>query len=273
MKEKLEVLKKIASYFNEEEIRYGLGSSCLLFLHGLVEDFHDLDIMVYEGDIVKAKEILDEIGERQQTKANQKYGSRHFYEYLVEGTEVDLMGDFLIRQGDGYADRSLKQETILHVLYVDDVPVSCMSLEDWLINYRLMGREAKVKILEDHFKGERSMNLFLWYPKCSTCRKAKKYLDDHHIAYTLRDIKEDNPSEEELLSWQKRSGLPLKRFFNTSGMIYRELSLKDKLPEMSEEEMLELLSKDGMLVKRPLFISDDLVFAGFREEEYGRIKQ
>lgn len=157
MKEKLEVLKKIASLFNEEEIRYGLGSSCLLFLHGLVEDFHDLDIMVYEGDIVKAREILDEIGERQQTKMNLKYGSRHFYEYLVEGTEIDLMGDFLIRQGGSYADRSLTQEMILHIQYVDDVPVSCMSLEDWLINYRLMGREAKVKILEDHFKGEKDL--------------------------------------------------------------------------------------------------------------------
>ena len=115
--------------------------------------------------------------------------------------------------------------------------------------------------------------LFVGYPKCSTSNKAQKWLDSRGVSYEFRHIVEKNPTERELRTWHKRSGLPLKRFFNTSGMIYRELSLKDKLPEMSEEEMLELLSKDGMLVKRPLFISDDLVFAGFREEEYGRIKQ
>ena len=107
--------------------------------------------------------------------------------------------------------------------------------------------------------------LFLEYPKCSTCQKAKKWLDDHGIAYEDRHIIEDNPTVEELKDWHERSGLPLKRFFNTSGMKYRELGLKDKLPEMSEEEQYELLATDGMLVKRPLVVGDDFVLIGFKE--------
>ena len=103
------------------------------------------------------------------------------------------------------------------------------------------------------------------YPKCSTCKKAKKWLDEQDISYEDRHIIEDNPTVEELKDWHERSGLPLKRFFNTSGMKYRELGLKDKLPEMSEEEQYELLATDGMLVKRPLVVGDDFVLIGFKE--------
>lgn len=110
--------------------------------------------------------------------------------------------------------------------------------------------------------------LFLEYPKCSTCKKAKKWLDENEKNYEDRHIVEDNPTVEELKMWYKKSGLPLKRFFNTSGMKYRELKLKDKLPEMTEEEQMELLATDGMLVKRPLVIGDDFVLVGFKEKEW-----
>lgn len=107
--------------------------------------------------------------------------------------------------------------------------------------------------------------LFLEYPKCSTCKQAKKWLDEQDISYEDRHIIEDNPTVEELKDWHERSGLPLKQFFNTSGMKYRELGLKDKLPEMSEEEQYELLATDGMLVKRPLVVGNDFVLIGFKE--------
>lgn len=110
--------------------------------------------------------------------------------------------------------------------------------------------------------------LFIQYPPCSTCQKAKKWLDARGVAYTDRHIKEHNPTYEELKAWHEMSGLPLKKFFNTSGMIYRALELKDKLPNMSEEEQLRLLASDGMLVKRPLVIGDDFVLTGFREKEW-----
>ena len=110
--------------------------------------------------------------------------------------------------------------------------------------------------------------LFVFYPKCTTCQKAKKYLDDHGIAYTLRDIKLENPTREELALWHGKSGLPLRRFFNTSGLQYRALSLKDRLPGMSEAEMLDLLATDGMLVKRPLLVMENGVLAGFKEKEW-----
>jgi len=110
--------------------------------------------------------------------------------------------------------------------------------------------------------------LFLCYPKCTTCQKAKKWLDDNHIEYTLRDIKLENPSYEELAEWYKKSGLVLKKFFNTSGLQYKALALKDKLPTMSEEEQLRLLATDGMLVKRPILIGEDFVFTGFREADW-----
>lgn len=112
------------------------------------------------------------------------------------------------------------------------------------------------------------MEKFICYPKCTTCQKAKKWLDDHNIEYTLRDIKEENPSFEELSAWYKMSGLSLKKFFNTSGLLYKSMELKDKLPSMSEEEQLKLLATDGMLVKRPLIIGKDFVFVGFKESEW-----
>ena len=110
--------------------------------------------------------------------------------------------------------------------------------------------------------------LFICYPKCTTCQKAKKWLDSNNISYELRDIKEQNPNIDELREWHKLSGLPLKKFFNTSGMLYRSLELKDKLPDMQEQEQFELLASDGMLVKRPLLIGCDFVLAGFRESEW-----
>lgn len=110
--------------------------------------------------------------------------------------------------------------------------------------------------------------LFLCYPKCSTCQKAKKWLDDRKIDYSLRDIKLENPSYEELDQWHRRSGLPLKKFFNTSGLIYKSMNLKDKLSTVSEDEMLKLLATDGMLVKRPLLIGKDFVLIGFREDDW-----
>lgn len=110
--------------------------------------------------------------------------------------------------------------------------------------------------------------LFLHYPKCTTCQRARKWLDGQGAAYEARDIKEDNPTLEELTAWYRRSGLPLKRFFNTSGLQYRALGLKDRLPEMSEDEQLALLASDGMLVKRPLLVTEEKAIPGFREAEW-----
>ena len=113
--------------------------------------------------------------------------------------------------------------------------------------------------------------LFIGYPKCSTCQKAEKFLRAHGCAAPMRDIKAEKPTAEELRAWHERSGLPLKRFFNTSGMIYRELALKDKLPAMTEEEQYAVLASDGMLVKRPLLITQDRVLTGFREKEWAEL--
>lgn len=111
--------------------------------------------------------------------------------------------------------------------------------------------------------------LFLEYPPCSTCKKAKKWLDDHGLAYTARHIKEENPTYEELRRWLEASGLPVKKFFNTSGLQYKALGLKEKLPQMSEDEQLRLLSSDGMLVKRPIVVTENgSVLVGFREEQW-----
>ena len=110
--------------------------------------------------------------------------------------------------------------------------------------------------------------LFIQYPKCTTCRKAEKWLKDHNVSYESRHIKEENPSYEELKEWYQRSGMDIKKFFNTSGNLYKEMKLKDKLPEMSEEEKLRLLATDGMLVKRPLVVMEDKVLAGFKEGEW-----
>ena len=109
---------------------------------------------------------------------------------------------------------------------------------------------------------------FICYPKCTTCQKAKKWLDDNKIDYELRDIKLDNPSLSELSDWHRRSGLSLRKFFNTSGLLYKSMELKTKLPSMTEEEMLALLATDGMLVKRPLLIGDNFVLVGFKEAEW-----
>lgn len=112
------------------------------------------------------------------------------------------------------------------------------------------------------------MVLFIQYPPCTTCQKAKKWLDEQGISYTDRHIKNEAPTYEELKDWYQRSGLPLKRFFNTSGMLYRSMELKDRLPGMSEEEQLRLLATDGMLVKRPIIVKDDKVLTGFKESQW-----
>lgn len=109
---------------------------------------------------------------------------------------------------------------------------------------------------------------FICYPKCTTCQKAKRWLDDNKIEYNLRDVKLNNPSFEELSRWYKMSGLPLKKFFNTSGILYKSMELKTKLPTMTEEEQLKLLATDGMLVKRPIVVGEDFVLVGFRETEW-----
>lgn len=110
--------------------------------------------------------------------------------------------------------------------------------------------------------------IFICYPKCSTCQKAKKWLDGHNIKYTERHIVEENPTYDELKTWHEKSGLPLKKFFNTSGLLYKEMQLKDKMPSMSEEEQLKLLASNGMLVKRPIMIVEDKVLVGFKETEW-----
>lgn len=114
--------------------------------------------------------------------------------------------------------------------------------------------------------------LYICYPKCTTCKKAQKWLDDNNISYEIRDIKENNPTFDELSEWHIKSGLPLKRFFNTSGLLYKSMGLKDKLLSMSEKEQLELLSTDGMLVKRPIVVTDDTVLVGFKESEWEKLK-
>ena len=110
--------------------------------------------------------------------------------------------------------------------------------------------------------------LFIQYPPCTTCQKAKKWLDDHGITYTDRHIKNEKPTYEELKAWHAASGLPLKKFFNTSGLLYKSLGLKDKLPTISEEEQLQLLASDGMLVKRPIVVKDGAVLVGFKQAQW-----
>lgn len=112
---------------------------------------------------------------------------------------------------------------------------------------------------------------FICYPKCTTCQKAKKWLDDNGVEYELRDIKLDKPTLEELNTWHKKSALPLKKFFNTSGLLYKSLDLKNKLPKMTDGDMLDLLSTDGMLVKRPLLIGEDFVLVGFKDTEWSDV--
>lgn len=112
------------------------------------------------------------------------------------------------------------------------------------------------------------MNLFICYSKCSTCQKARKFLENHQIMFKERDIKNDNPTSEELKEWIEKSNLPVQKFFNTSGLIYKELHLKEKLPNMTDEEKIDILSSNGMLVKRPILVTENKVFVGFKEREY-----
>lgn len=116
------------------------------------------------------------------------------------------------------------------------------------------------------------MILFVEYPKCTTCQKAKKWLVDNGVEFTDRHIKENNPSYDELKEWHAKSGLPLKKLFNTSGLLYKSMGLKDRLPDMNEDEMLTLLATDGMLVKRPIIVSDDIILVGFRPQEWEKLK-
>ena len=115
--------------------------------------------------------------------------------------------------------------------------------------------------------------LFLEYPPCTTCKKAKKWLQDHGLEFTARHIKVENPSAEELALWLEKSGLELKKFFNTSGLVYKNLGLKDKLPAMSREEQFQLLASDGMLVKRPILVTEDTVLVGFKEKDWEKLLQ
>ena len=112
------------------------------------------------------------------------------------------------------------------------------------------------------------MNLFICYSKCSTCQKARKFLENHQIMFKERDIKNDNPTSEELKEWIEKSNLPVQKFFNTSGLIYKELHLNEKLPNMTDEEKIDMLSSNGMLVKRPILVTENKVFVGFKEREY-----
>ena len=113
---------------------------------------------------------------------------------------------------------------------------------------------------------------FICYPKCTTCQKAQKWLDENGVSYTFRDIKMEHPAYEELSAWHRRSGLPLKKFFNTSGLVYKELKLSEKLPSMTEEEQIALLATNGKLVKRPLVVTDSFVLVGFKPDEWEKLK-
>ena len=132
-----------------------------------------------------------------------------------------------------------------------------------------MEKETKKrKIVENALHEDGEKMLFICYPKCSTCKKAKKWLDEHNVEYTERHIVENNPTYDELKEWFNKSGLPIKRFFNTSGLLYKEMKLKDKLPTMSEDEQLQLLATNGMLMKRPLIVGENIVLTGFKENEW-----
>ncbi len=137
-----------------------------------------------------------------------------------------------------------------------------------------MGSEAGIGSLHLRMESytDRGENmLFIYYPNCDTCRKAKKWLSDNHVEYDERNIKENNPSCDELKRWHETGGIPLRKFFNTSGQLYKSMGLKDKLPSMSDEEQLRLLASDGMLVKRPVLVNGDTVLVGFREAEWKQL--
>lgn len=160
----------------------------------------------------------------------------------------------------------LQEETEIRLLHVK-------ALEKHLGRYAKGFENAVTRASQENLKicfrkEEDKTMLFIEYPKCSTCQKAKKWLDEHRIEYTDRHIVENHPSFDELKDWYEKSGMPLKKFFNTSGMLYKELQLKDRLPSMSEEDQLKLLAGNGMLVKRPLIIDGDTVLTGFKEAEW-----
>ena len=144
------------------------------------------------------------------------------------------------------------------------------SIRPWKICNHMNAPDGEQSLSGDFVEFDQEVRnmIFVCYPKCSTCQKARKYLDEKGMEYTLRDIKLENPSAEELRTWWTVSGLPLKKFFNTSGLQYKALGLKDKLPTMTEEEQLALLSSDGMLVKRPILVGEGFVRVGFREKEW-----
>lgn len=127
--------------------------------------------------------------------------------------------------------------------------------------------EMELHVVDEEDQEEKPMK-FICYPKCTTCQKAKKWLNEHNVEYTERHIAEEKPTYDELKEWHEKSGLPLRKFFNTSGLLYKEMKLKDKLPSMSEEEQLRLLSTNGMLVKRPILVSEGKVLVGFKEAEW-----
>ena len=144
--------------------------------------------------------------------------------------------------------------TVLYIKYKKEKPI----VDDSFIRTRI----------EQIYIMEVKTMLLLLYPRCTTCHKAKKWLDDNHVEYTERHIVEDNPTYEELREWYSQSGLPIKKFFNTSGLRYKELNLKDKIPTMTEDELLKLLATDGMLVKRPFVVNGDKILIGFKEKEW-----
>ncbi len=169
-----------------------------------------------------------------------------------------------------YGEKKIKW-SICSCLPIWDIRGKCCYPYHFLkpLRNRMFTLKKIVKYIEVYinFIGEEKM-LFIYYPKCSTCQKAKKWLDEHNINYTERHIVETNPTYDELKEWYHKGGLPLKKFFNTSGLVYKEMQLKDKLPQMSEEEQLKLLATNGMLVKRPLIVEEDMVLIGFKEAEW-----
>ena len=152
MKNKLEVLKKIAYEFNKDHIRWALGASALLFLKGIVEEFHDIDIMIDDYDADKAIYILDKLGRHIDSPTNNNFGTKHFLEYIIDDVEIDCMGGFSIIKENIEYDCSLKQEHIIEYYNLDNIDIPLYSLNEWRKFYDLMGRENKVKIIDDYFK-------------------------------------------------------------------------------------------------------------------------
>lgn len=177
-----------------------------------------------------------------------------FYQ-SVSQSDIDRLEEKLI---DSFENKYLLNR-VAGGLNVENDPV--------IRNSFLLISMRRRKLFDKNTRRE-SMIKFVCYPKCTTCKKAEKWLNDNKIEYELRDIKADNPTRAELAEWHSKSGLPLKRFLNTSGLLYKSLDLKTKLPDMTEDEMLDLLATDGMLVKRPILIGDNFVLVGFKENDW-----